>query len=206
MALPGILETIFTVPTDFKEQEEHRQYEEQCIKNIMKLLKQILHAPILRGTCILMTFQTLVSCTSFETRDISSYQPFHSEINKSQILQEKVFLVKEGKDYVIHTIAPEDPSPFITIPAGAKVNLLSVTHLRCRYPAPFIPLPISSQSIAAKCRLFIHNKEYIAYFQWLSDITESSPHIHVNIRKNSNYLRKAPWEPSSTQKLRILNI
>lgn len=172
----------------------------------MKLLKQILHAPILHNICILMMFQTLVSCTSFETRDISSLQPFHSEINKSQVLQEKVFLVKEGKDYVIHTAAPEDPVGFITIPAGTEVKLLSVKHLRCRYPAPFLPLPLSSQSIAAKCRLFFHHKEYIAYFQWLSDIPESSPHLHVNIRENSNHLRKAPWEPSSTQKLRMLDI
>lgn len=173
----------------------------------MKSIKEIFtHTYAIKSICILIICQILVSCTSFEIKDISTYEPFHSEINKSQVLQEKVFLVKEGKDYVMYTVYPESSSEFIIIPAGTKMKLLSVNHLSCRYPAPLIPLPLSSQSVAAKCRLFFHNKEYVAYFQWLSDIPEFSPHIHINIRGNSKYLRKAPWESFSIQKLRILKI
>lgn len=169
-------------------------------------MKKNLYTYTLNSICILMMCQILVSCTSFEAKDISSYEPFYSEINKPQILREKAFLVKEGEDYVLYTVAPEYPRRLITVPSGTKVKLLSVKHLSCRYPAPLIPLPLSSQSIAAKCRLIFHDKEYIAYFQWLSDIPESSPHIHINTRGNSNHLRKAPWEPPSTPKLRILKI
>lgn len=147
----------------------------------------------------------LNSCSNFKKTDISSLEPFHSAITNTHTFTRPAFLVKEGYEFTIFYTKPKYQTA-ISIPIGTKVQLISVQYLLSQYPAPMIPLPFSSQSIAVKCKLYLNGEQHIAYFQWLNGIAETMPQVHLNIRGKSTFLRQAPWEPNTVPYLRKFDL